>query len=176
MLLFITELIKKDYSAIGLKFSVVGFCWFLVLLAILIDLHFGIKKARSIGELETSEGYRRTVRKFKDYYSVLFFALLFDLLMFFTYYFPFPIPMIPVVTVIAAGGLVYTEFKSVREKADEKLRRRTSESYAELANLLKNVTDKETFWKALDIMEREKIRQDEKSNNSDAVDGSVNPG
>lgn len=150
--LFIPELIKKDWGAIALKFSIVGGCWLLVLVAILIDLHFGIRKARSIGELETSEGYRRTVRKFKDYYSVMAFALLFDLIMFFTYYFPFPMPVVPVVTLIATGGLMYTEYKSVREKADEKLRRRNNEAITELATVLKNVTDKEAVWRVLDII------------------------
>lgn len=168
VLLFIPELIKRDWSAIALKFTVVGFCWGLVLLAILIDLHFGIRKARSIGELETSEGYRRTVRKFKDYYSVMAFALLFDLIMFFTYYFPFPMPIVPVVTIIAAGGLIFTEFKSVREKADEKLRRRQNEAFSELAGIIKNATDKETLWRALELIKNSPTHEST-TNNTDRL-------
>lgn len=135
-LLFIPEFLSKDIDAMLTKLIIVICAWTAVFVAMLIDLHYGLKKAKQIGEHRTSEGFRRSVTKFKDYYASLMFAILFDsLLSVFTYYLPFPLSVTPPITIVAALGLILTEYKSVRENADQKLRRKLNSSFADLADI-----------------------------------------
>lgn len=136
VLLFIPELLSKDVDSFITKLIIVICAWVAVLIAMLVDLHYGLKKAKQIGEHRTSEGFRRSVTKFKDYYASLLFAILFDaLLSVFTYYLPYPLSVTPPITIVAALGLILTEYKSVRENADQKLRRKLNSSFADLAEL-----------------------------------------
>lgn len=134
----IVEFITRDFHGIMLKLTVISISWSLVISAIIVDLFFGVKKAKQIGDKRTSEGYRRSISKFQSYFSVLFFAFLFDALLPVSVFFSFPISAIPIVTVIASLALVLTEYKSVREKADEKARRRIEESTRQIIDFLKN--------------------------------------
>lgn len=142
---FIPEIINKDWISVYLKLGMVAFAWFAVLIGILWDLYYGIEKAKSIGEARTSEGYRRTVKKVCYYWAMLTFALLFDALIPITYFLPFPFNLMPVITIVAAAGLVLTEWKSVRESADDKLRRKTDSAVKDVAMLL--LSNKEAFEK-----------------------------
>lgn len=142
------EIIGLDdqaYKIIIAKLFMVCGAWICVLVAMLIDLYFGIQKSKSIGEHTTSEGFRRSIQKFAFYYSMMFFALIFD-----TLFLPVSISLniadvlkvAPFFSILCAAGLVLTEAKSVREKADEKLRRKTDQSRREIASgifdILKN--------------------------------------
>ncbi|AZA82156.1 holin [Chryseobacterium lactis] len=135
----------QAYKIIIAKLFMVCGAWICVLIAILIDLYFGIQKSKSIGEHTSSEGFRRSIQKFAFYYSMMFFALIFD-----TLFLPVSISLniayilkvAPLFSILCAAGLVLTEAKSVREKADQKLRRKTDRSNREIASglfdLLKN--------------------------------------
>ncbi|MEI7486430.1 MAG: phage holin family protein [Chryseobacterium sp.] len=137
----ILEILKHDYAALWLKLFVVSGAWGCVLIAILIDLYFGVKKSKALGEHTSSEGYRRSIQKFNYYYALLAFALIFDALLPISYYLPFPLSALPIVTLLGAVALVFTEAKSVREKGDAKLRRKTDASVKELITLLKDRED-----------------------------------
>lgn len=134
----ILELIKHDYHALWLKLFVVSGAWLCVLLAILIDLYFGVRKSKALGEHTTSEGFRRSIQKFCYYYAMMVFALIFDALIPVSYYLAFPLSALPIITLLCAVALVFTEAKSVREKGDAKLRRRTDATFRELLTVLKN--------------------------------------
>ena len=149
----ITEFLNHDYAAIMQKLIVVSMAWGGVLIAILIDLFFGIQKARSLNEIRSSEGYRRSINKFVWYYAVMFFALLFDALLPISFFFSFPLSAIPFVSILAATALILTEFKSVREKAEDKVRRKTEASAMEIIELLKNKED--AFLKLLEQFKKE---------------------
>lgn len=164
MLLFIPELLSKDYASIKMKLFIICVAWILVLVSMLIDLHYGIRKAKKIGEHTTSEGFRRTVTKFKDYYTVLTFALIADILISpFTYYLPGILSFTSVVSIIAALGLVLTEFKSIREKADQKLRRRIDKSFIDIGVLYQKLKDDGLIEK---IIESAKEKDNENINNA----------
>lgn len=142
ILAFIPEYLADDFIALYAKITIVAFCWGLVGVAMAIDFGYGIRKAKEIGEARTSEGYRRTVKKASEYYTVMTFAFIFDaLISFVTYYLPQPFPTLPIVNLVAALGLVITEYKSVREKADQKLRRRTDESFHQILKIAKDRED-----------------------------------
>lgn len=137
----ILELIKHDYDAIFLRLIIISCLWGVVLIAMGTDFYYGIRKAKKIGEVRTSEGYKRTVDKFTQYYGMLFFALLFDAIIPVSYLFSFPMSGLPFITLIATIVLVFTEGKSVMEKGDEKLRRKTDQSFAQLLNILEKNGD-----------------------------------
>jgi hypothetical protein len=132
-----------------LKFIIASFLWLVVLVAIGIDLFFGIKKSKSTGEFTHSHGLQRTVQKVINYLAMMLFMLMFDAIS--------PLGLIhdkfnilPLASIVGCIILVWTEFISVREKSEEKFRRKTdkvAKDLLELAmkdeNLLKRI--KETF-------------------------------
>jgi len=137
----ILELLKNDYSAIWLKMFVVSVAWSLVLLSMLIDLYFGIKKSKALGEHTNSKGFRRSIEKFCYYYAMLVFALIFDAIIPISYYLEFPSSALPIITLFCASALIFTEAKSVREKGDDKARRRTDKTLKDMLNLLEKRED-----------------------------------
>lgn len=161
----ILEFLKEDYSAITMKLIVVGILWCAVLLAMIIDFYFGIRKARQIGEVRSSEGYKRSVSKFNQYFGMLLYAFIFDAIVPISYFFEFPISAIPVVSLLATVALVFTEAKSVHEKADEKQRRKVNASLISVLELLEKKDDV-----LKDLLSNYKKQEDE--NNS--IDNSSN--
>lgn len=137
----ILEFLKGDYAAIINKLMVIGVFWSIVLLAMIVDFYFGIKKARQIGEVRSSEGYKRSVSKFNQYFAMLLFAFFFDAIVPFSYFFEFPLSAIPFVSLLATVALVFTEGKSVYEKADEKQRRKVNASLVQVLEILEKRED-----------------------------------
>lgn len=137
----ILEFLKGDYAAIINKLIVVGILWSAVLLAMIIDFYFGIRKAKQIGEVRSSEGYKRSVSKFNQYFGMLLYAFIFDAIVPISYFFEFPISAIPLVSLLATVALVFTEAKSVHEKADEKQRRKVNASLIQVMELLEKKDD-----------------------------------
>ncbi|MFL9834993.1 phage holin family protein [Chryseobacterium terrae] len=164
----ILEFLKEDYAAITMKLIVVGILWCAVLLAMIIDFFFGIRKAKQVGEVRSSEGYKRSVSKFNQYFGMLVFAFIFDAIVPISYFFEFPISAIPVVSLLAAVALVFTEAKSVHEKGDEKQRRKLDASLVQVLELLE---------KKDDVIQEllSKYKKENESNNSD-ISGSASDG
>lgn len=158
----IVEFLNKDYDTILLTMIVVSFAWLSVFIAMGVDLFFGIKKAKQLGEATTSEGLRRTINKATYYFALLTFALLFDAFNVITsYFFPKPFNIIPYFTVLVALGQIYSEGKSVREKAEDKLRRKTDQSYKELIKIMSE--RQELVNTALEIMKEKALENNEKN-------------
>lgn len=137
----ILEFLKADYAAIISKLIVTGILWCAVLVSMLIDLYFGIRKAKQIAEARRSEGYRRSVEKFNHYFGMLLYAFIFDAIVPSTYFFVFPFSAVPLVSLLATVALVFTEWKSVQEKADQKLRRKTEASFIQVMEMLEKRED-----------------------------------
>lgn len=138
----IIDILERDFTALYATLFVVCITWFMVLVAICIDLYFGVKKAKQIGECTTSEGFRRTINKATYYYALMMFALFFDGFDVISPYFvPKPLDMVPFFSVISMLCLAFTEWKSVREKAEDKYRRRVDKTVSELLEAVKNRED-----------------------------------
>ncbi|MDR7715852.1 holin, partial [Riemerella anatipestifer] len=60
----ISEIFNQNYDRLYTQFFQISLIWIAVLLAIIVDFGFGLKKAKEMGEATTSEGYRRTINKF----------------------------------------------------------------------------------------------------------------
>ena len=139
-LAFIPEFISQDYDGMMIKGLIITFIWLLVALSIALDYYAGIGKAKQLGEMRSSEGYRRTTKKIKEYYMVMICALIFDCFVsIITYYLPFPLPFIPVMSLGIGFWHCFVEFKSIQEKADDKHRRRMNEGLTDLIQIVNSV-------------------------------------
>ncbi len=67
-----------NYSLI--RMGIVLVCWTLVFIANMVDYVSGVDTAKALGEPIKSKGCRKTFAKMGDYFRVLTFALLFDII------------------------------------------------------------------------------------------------
>ena len=132
----ILDIIKKDYVELILQLQAVLVTWAVVIMAIGIDLYYGIRKSRKSGMFTHSYGLRRTSAKTVQYLSFMLFMLFFDVLNVFWVYFDFQ--KMPLASIFGAVVLVYTEAKSVREKTSEKFRKAIAENPAEIVEFIKD--------------------------------------
>lgn len=135
-ILFITKYLNDDLPALVRELYIVLIPLFAVFVAMIIDLIFGLYKAKESGEVRTSYGLRRTVRKFIEYYSMLILAFVIDVLASIIDNYN-----LPYITFIAAAYLVFTEILSIREKASDKERRRQNRDLQILIGLVENKGD-----------------------------------
>lgn len=95
---------------IGHGVTLMFICAIAILFAVLIDLSTGIERAKKCKEKIKSHILRRTISKVVDYYRLLFFGILIDVLgLTFVWY------NLPYCTVLVAVGVVLIEAKSVLE-------------------------------------------------------------
>lgn len=116
----ILEIVTGEFHKLLIQMYVVFLAWLIVVLAIGIDLHFGIKKSKQNGLFVHSYGLRQTSSKVVQYLALMAFFLFIDVLNPFWIYFEYQ--SMPLLSVFGAIVLTYTEYKSVREKTDEKFR------------------------------------------------------
>lgn len=84
-----------------------------MLLAMAIDLYFGVGKAKQIGQAATSTGFKKTCDKARKYFSPFMVLMCIDVIA--CIILPFP-----AFSMLWAAYCVYCEFVSVREKAWQK--------------------------------------------------------
>lgn len=95
---------------IGHGMTLIFICAVAILFAVLIDLTTGVERAKKCKERIKSHILRRTISKVVDYYRLLFFGILIDVLgLAFVWY------NLPYCAVIVAVGVVLIEAKSVLE-------------------------------------------------------------
>lgn len=98
-----------------LRVSVTLVCWFFMTAACLLDFWSGVTTARSLGERLMSHGFRRTVIKIGEYWRVMLFALLFDILgAFLSFYY------LPFATMLCTVAVIFIEARSVVENSQRK--------------------------------------------------------
>lgn len=95
---------------IGHGVTVIFICCVLTAMVVLLDLYTGIKAARKTGEPIRSHILRRTITKIIDYYFIIFFAVLIDILGLF-----FPWYGIPYAVIIATLAVLVIEGRSMLE-------------------------------------------------------------
>lgn len=95
---------------IGHGMTLIFICAVAILFAVLIDLTTGVERAKKCKERIKSHILRRTISKVVDYYRLLFFGVIIDVLgLAFVWY------NMPYCAVIIAVGVVLIEAKSVLE-------------------------------------------------------------
>lgn len=133
----ILEIINKEWEALIWQIQFISVAWVIVIVAIGIDLFFGIRKSKEIGVFTHSIGLRATSKKVVQYLSFMAFMMFFDALNVFWIYLS-DVQKIPLATLFGAIVLVYTEAKSVREKTSEKFRKAIAEHPAEILAFIKD--------------------------------------
>ena len=95
---------------IGHGMTLIFICAVAILLAVLIDLSTGVERAKKCKERIKSHILRRTISKVVDYYRLLFFGVIIDVLgLAFVWY------NMTYCAVVVAVGVVLIEAKSVLE-------------------------------------------------------------
>ena len=95
-------------------------CMASILIAMTIDLIFGIRKARINGEATTSRGLKQTCDKARKYFSPLLCIVCIDLI-------SCVVTSVPMFSMLWSVYCIFCEFMSVREKAWQKAEIRQQE-------------------------------------------------
>ncbi len=111
---------------------IIALCMASLFVAMMVDLIYGIKKAKANGEATTSRGFKKTCDKARKYFSPFMVAVCIDLI-------ASPVLPFPVFSMVWAGYCVFCEFVSVREKAWQKAEIRKQEKTISI--LLENKED-----------------------------------
>ncbi|MDR1755375.1 MAG: phage holin family protein [Culturomica sp.] len=107
-LLFIPSLINEDWSHLHALLAVLAILYACVFASVLIDLFFGIKRAKRLKIARTSFGYRRTITKLTSYFGLMLMLSIADIA-------ASVILKMPYFTVAGVIGIVAVEAKSVLE-------------------------------------------------------------
>ena len=99
---------------------IVALCMLAMVVAMAIDLVFGVKKAKENGEATTSRGFKKTCDKARKYFSPYIVTVCIDLI-------ACVVVSLPVFSMIWAAYCIFCEFISVREKAWKKAEIRKQE-------------------------------------------------
>ena len=103
------------------RYSVIeSLCMASILIAMTIDLIFGIRKARINGEATTSRGLKKTCDKARKYFSPLLCIVCIDLI-------SCVVTSVPMFSMLWSVYCIFCEFMSVREKAWQKAEIRQQE-------------------------------------------------
>jgi hypothetical protein len=113
MLLFIPSIINGDWNRLHALITVLTVLYTCVFTAVIIDLFFGIKRARQLNIVRTSYGYRRTINKLISYFGLMLLLTIADIAASIIF-------KIPYFTVIGTIGIILVEAKSVFEKLKHK--------------------------------------------------------
>ena len=99
---------NKDWSHLNGLLAVLAVLYSCVFVSVLIDLFFGVKRAKQLKVVRTSFGYRRTITKLTSYFGLMIMLTIGDIVASVVFEMPY-------FTVISAIGIVLIEAKSVFE-------------------------------------------------------------
>lgn len=127
-------------------------CMAAILIAMTIDLIFGIRKARINGEATTSRGLKKTCDKARKYFSPLLCIVCIDLI-------SCVVTSVPMFSMLWSVYCIFCEFMSVREKAWQKAEIRQQERTMRV--LLDNKDDiAKAFIEAMTALRKEDSNED----------------
>lgn len=147
LLQFIQEI---NMAAVYRHIIVILLCWLLMFISVLVDMWDGVQAARVMKERIDSRGLRRTFSKAGDYWRIMLFGLMFDVLgLLFTWY------IFPYMTILLTVGVILIEFRSVWEH-NRKKRSAAAQIPDMIADIIRCATDKD----ALELIK--KIKEEKK--------------
>lgn len=117
--------------------------YLVIFAAICADLSAGLRKAKRDGKIRTSFGFRKTLEKINQYYSVAIFLSFIDLLQMYLVsglmeQLDLKLFAFPIVTFVGAIYMCIIEYKSIKEKRDVKENARVEEVTRLLSELIKD--------------------------------------
>ena len=105
---FIPSIMNKDWSQINVLLTVLAVLYACVFMSVIVDLIFGVKRAKRLKIVRTSYGYRRTITKLTSYFGLMIMLSIADIVASVVFDMPY-------FTVIGAIGIILVEAKSVFE-------------------------------------------------------------
>lgn len=129
-----------DYNGLKTMALLVGVAAIAVVIAIMLDLASGLRKATLMGEARTSYAYERTTTKLMQNGSVVIIMAMIDVFLFFGHLWDIiglgVLSSVPVVTFIASAWMCFVQAVSIREKAEDKAERKSADTLKQLAEVL----------------------------------------
>jgi hypothetical protein len=123
-ILFISSALTKEWTHLDGLFAVLAVLYACVFLSVIVDLFFGVRRARKLKIIRTSYGYRRTITKLTGYFGLMIMFSITDVVSSVLFKMPY-------FSVVGAIGIVLVEAKSVFENL-----RQQEKSIAEVQQLL----------------------------------------
>lgn len=127
--LFIPYLINHDWNHFKAVLTVLAVLYVCVFLSVLIDLFFGVRRAKRMKIVRTSSGYRRTISKLTNYFCLMLMLSIADIVASVVFKMPY-------FTVTGAIGIVLVEAKSVFENLKQQ-----EKSIAEVQSMLLKILE-----------------------------------
>ena len=129
-----------DYNGLKTMALLVGVAAIAVVIAIMLDLASGLRKATLMGNARTSYAYERTTTKLMRNGSVVLIMAMIDVMLFFGHLWDIlgldVLSHVPVVTFIASAWMCFVQAVSIKEKAEDKAERKSAETLKQLAEVL----------------------------------------
>lgn len=123
-ILFISSALTKEWTHLDELFAVLAVLYTCVFLSVIVDLFFGVRRARQLKIIRTSYGYRRTITKLTGYFGLMIMFSIADVVASVLFKMPY-------FSVAGAIGIVLVEAKSVFENLKQQ-----EKSIAEVQRLL----------------------------------------
>lgn len=106
--LIISSVMNGDWSHYNTLLTVLALLYACVFFSVLVDLFFGVRRAKRLHIVRTSFGYRRTIAKLTSYFGLMLMLSIADIA-------ASVVLGTPYFTMIGAIGIVMVEAKSVYE-------------------------------------------------------------
>lgn len=132
---------------------IIALCMAAMVVAMAIDLIFGVRKAKENGEATTSCGFKKTCDKARKYFSPFIVTVCIDII-------ACVVVSVPIFSMIWAAYCIFCEFISVREKAWKKAEIRKQERTMQVV-----LENKEDIAKALMVALREMQKEGKEEDN-----------
>jgi len=154
-------IIEGDYTTLQIELILIGLCWAMMIIAVLIDLWTGIERARKCGEKIKSHKLRDTLIKVSEYWRVMIFGLFIDAVCFIII--PHPVPFGSGLFMLACCGI---EGKSVIENLKRK-KAAAAEIPKTVIDILKSLDNPEKLKMYIEVANElnHKHKEEENANN-----------
>lgn len=125
---------------------VVVFCMILlalctaIIIAIGVDLIFGIRESKKQGIYTHSQGLRQTTAKLSSYLSLILIAFVLDAINP-LFVFIGNVPHLPILTILVSMFFIFTEWISIREHTSKGMRKKFRQTPMEMREMLKEIKD-----------------------------------
>jgi hypothetical protein len=162
---FDMELLKRIFPQIVM----LAIMYFLVFIAICLDLWAGIRKAKIRGEFRSSFGLRKTVEKIGKYYNMIFVLTVIDAMQMLAIGYINPqvnghIPIIPIFTFVGSIFVGFIELKSVYEKAEDKEKAEITQTAKIVGKVIADISTQELASKVGEYLKTNQAKEHENTN------------
>jgi len=145
--LFIPYLLNRDWTHLQELLAVVSVLYVCVFVAVVIDLFFGVRRAKQLNIVRTSFGYRRTISKLTNYFGLMLMLSIADIVASVVFKMPY-------FTVAGAIGIVLVEAKSVFENLKQQ-EKSIAEVQSVLLKILENKDEIQAIFSLLNADKKE---------------------